>query len=228
MHRCIATSIAPRTKSREWCTSQDLFFLYCLLYRRPCALARSLAQFFASAFHRQERGLIYGGTYITIIARSLGYNPEQDALLSDPIEPSRLDRKTLQGMRMVRKFPGVGLRFRTRTHQIFVSVPLPDVISPPQPIQPAEPKPDAPPHPQGPPPPPEPPQYPQHIIRDGGGMSPADRALLQSLSRRADRMEDLMMWMVQEMSASRRAAGFEPHPLPPPRQYQDPGVADQD
>ena len=59
-------------------------------------------------------------------------------------------------------------------------------------------------------------------------MSPADRALLQSLVRRVDRMEDLMMWMVQEMSASRRAAGFEPHPLPPPRQYQDPGVAGQD
>ena len=103
--------------------------MYCLLCRRPCVLAYSLAQFFASAFRRQGRGLIYGGTYITIIARNLGYNPEQDPLLGVPIEPSRLDRKTLQGMRMVRKFPGVGLRFRTRTHQIFV--PLPDVIPPP-------------------------------------------------------------------------------------------------
>ncbi|MFS7939449.1 hypothetical protein Hanom_Chr05g00451861 [Helianthus anomalus] len=47
----ISSSITARNKSREWCTSGDLFFLYCLLCKRPCALAYGLAQYFASA-HR--------------------------------------------------------------------------------------------------------------------------------------------------------------------------------
>ncbi|MFS7986801.1 hypothetical protein Hanom_Chr11g01014501 [Helianthus anomalus] len=38
-HRAISFSMTTRGKSREWCTSVDLFFLYCLLYKRLCALA---------------------------------------------------------------------------------------------------------------------------------------------------------------------------------------------
>ncbi|KAL8204993.1 hypothetical protein R6Q57_010616 [Mikania cordata] len=43
MHRLIATSIAGRGRSREWCTLQDLFYLYCLITGRTCQLARCLA-----------------------------------------------------------------------------------------------------------------------------------------------------------------------------------------
>ncbi|KAL8192180.1 hypothetical protein R6Q57_028042 [Mikania cordata] len=61
LHRCIASSVTGRGMSQEWCTSQDLYFLYCLLSRRPCNLARCLAGYFSTYYHRQERGLIYGG-----------------------------------------------------------------------------------------------------------------------------------------------------------------------
>ncbi|KAD3337898.1 hypothetical protein E3N88_33419 [Mikania micrantha] len=61
LHRCIASSVTGRGMSQEWCTSQDLFFLYCTLSGRPCNLARCLAEYFSTYYHRQERGLIYGG-----------------------------------------------------------------------------------------------------------------------------------------------------------------------
>ncbi|MFS7925983.1 hypothetical protein Hanom_Chr04g00291561 [Helianthus anomalus] len=54
LHRLISSSITARNKNWEWCTSGDLFFLYCLLYKRPCALAHGLAQYFASAYHRKS------------------------------------------------------------------------------------------------------------------------------------------------------------------------------
>ncbi|KAL8232043.1 hypothetical protein R6Q57_001821 [Mikania cordata] len=61
LHRCIALSVTGRDMRQEWCTSQDLFFLYCLLSGRPCNLAQCLAEYFSTYYHRQERGLIYGG-----------------------------------------------------------------------------------------------------------------------------------------------------------------------
>ncbi|KAL8250910.1 hypothetical protein R6Q59_034603 [Mikania micrantha] len=61
LYRCIASSIIGRARSLEWCTSQDLFYLYCLLSGRPCHLARCLAEYFSTYYHWQERGKIYGG-----------------------------------------------------------------------------------------------------------------------------------------------------------------------
>ncbi|MFS7950132.1 hypothetical protein Hanom_Chr07g00579781 [Helianthus anomalus] len=52
LYRLISTSIAARDHRREWCTSTDVFFFYRLLYKRPCAPAHGLAQYFASAHHR--------------------------------------------------------------------------------------------------------------------------------------------------------------------------------
>ncbi|MFS7982104.1 hypothetical protein Hanom_Chr10g00958811 [Helianthus anomalus] len=52
LYRLIASSITARGKSRQWFTSGDLFLLYCLLYKRPCALAHGLAQYFAYVYHR--------------------------------------------------------------------------------------------------------------------------------------------------------------------------------
>ncbi|KAJ0802164.1 hypothetical protein HanPI659440_Chr03g0126051 [Helianthus annuus] len=86
----LATSITGRGYSREWCTSTDLFFFYCLLYRRPCALAHGLAQYFASAHHLQEREFLYGDAYMTVIARALGLVPEEDPHLQAPIMPTRM------------------------------------------------------------------------------------------------------------------------------------------
>ncbi|KAL8196812.1 hypothetical protein R6Q57_024466 [Mikania cordata] len=66
-YRCIATSIAGRGMCQEWCTSQDLFYLYCLLTGRPCTLARCLMKYFATYYHRHERG-VFDGVYVTRIA----------------------------------------------------------------------------------------------------------------------------------------------------------------
>ncbi|KAL8232576.1 hypothetical protein R6Q57_002354 [Mikania cordata] len=56
LHRCIASSVTGRGMSQEGCASHDLFFLYCLLSGRPCNLARCLAEYFSTYYHRQERG----------------------------------------------------------------------------------------------------------------------------------------------------------------------------
>ncbi|KAL8218754.1 hypothetical protein R6Q57_022127 [Mikania cordata] len=48
LHRCIALFVTGHGMSQEWCTSQDLFFLYCLLSGRPCNLARCLAEYFST------------------------------------------------------------------------------------------------------------------------------------------------------------------------------------
>ncbi|MFS7981289.1 hypothetical protein Hanom_Chr10g00949231 [Helianthus anomalus] len=52
LHKMLWTSITARDHSCEWYTSTDVFFFYCLLYRRPCTLTHGLAQYFASAHHR--------------------------------------------------------------------------------------------------------------------------------------------------------------------------------
>ncbi|MFS7952743.1 hypothetical protein Hanom_Chr07g00610531 [Helianthus anomalus] len=63
LHRLIATSIAPREQSREWCNLGDLFYTYCIIRRQLCALACCLAEWFMAAFHRQEQGLLYRGIH---------------------------------------------------------------------------------------------------------------------------------------------------------------------
>ncbi|KAD7478642.1 hypothetical protein E3N88_01778 [Mikania micrantha] len=79
--------------SQEWCTSQDLFFLYCILSGRPCNLARCLAEYFSTYYHRQERGLIFGGVYVTRIARFNGLIDLKPAGM-EAFHPVRLDRRT--------------------------------------------------------------------------------------------------------------------------------------
>ncbi|KAF5784345.1 hypothetical protein HanXRQr2_Chr11g0518451 [Helianthus annuus] len=84
------------------------------LYRRPCALAHGLAQYYASAHHRQERGFLYGGAYVTVIARSLGLVPHQDPhLRTPPVMPTRMGFQTLWGMKVIKRF-AVGPRFKNR------------------------------------------------------------------------------------------------------------------
>ncbi|KAL8230498.1 hypothetical protein R6Q57_000276 [Mikania cordata] len=85
-------------------------FLYCILSGRPCNLARCLAEYFSTYYHRQERGLIYGGVYVTRLARA-NELIDMEAAGMQAFAPVRLDKRTVQGMRVVQKFPGVGLRF---------------------------------------------------------------------------------------------------------------------
>ncbi|XP_035836908.1 uncharacterized protein LOC118484905 [Helianthus annuus] len=196
LHHLLATSISARGYSRGWCTTTDLFFLYCLLYRRPCALAHGLAQYFASGYHRQERGFLYGGAYVTVIARSLGLVPHQDPHLRTPaIMPTRMGMQSLWGMRVIKRFP-VGPRFKNRDGGVWREEALPEHFEPVHPpADPADvvPVEDPPEDLDGaaPPQPPLPagaPQFPRHVIRGhapGAALHPDVRAEL-------DRLNDLV------------------------------------
>ncbi|MFS7931600.1 hypothetical protein Hanom_Chr04g00357841 [Helianthus anomalus] len=129
-HKMISISITARNKSREWCTNGDLFFLYCLLYKRLCALAHGLAEYFASAHHRQERGLLYGGAYVTRIALSLGYHPKNDRDRVGPtIQPKRMGMNKISGMHVTKKFP-CGKRFKNKDGEQYELTQLPAQFAP--------------------------------------------------------------------------------------------------
>ncbi|KAF5759506.1 hypothetical protein HanXRQr2_Chr16g0742081 [Helianthus annuus] len=229
MHHMLATSIAARGYNREWCTSTDLFFFYCLLYRRPCTLAYGLAQYYASTHHRQERGFLYGGSYVTVIARSLGLVLHQDPHLQTlPVMPTRMGFQSLWGMKLLKRFP-VGPRFKNRDGGIWREEPLPEqfepVYPPPDPAD-AVPVEDPPVDVDGaavtqPPPPPGAPQFPRHVIpghAPGAALHPDVRAEL-------DRLNDLVGWLVRAEQDRREREELPPIPLPPaqaPHQQQHP------
>ncbi|KAL8200279.1 hypothetical protein R6Q57_011618 [Mikania cordata] len=92
---------------------------------RTCQLARCLVEYFTTYYHRQQREAIYGGAYTTLIGHTLGHL-HQDTLeeLSDLMDQIRLDRWALFGMKIVRDFSGVGLRFSLVHGVIWVPPPL--------------------------------------------------------------------------------------------------------
>ncbi|KAD2804253.1 hypothetical protein E3N88_37630 [Mikania micrantha] len=147
--------------SQEWCTSQDLFFLYCILSGRPCNLARCLAEYFSTYYHRQERGLIFGGVYVTRIARFNGLIDMEPAGM-EAFHPVRLDRRTVLGMHIAQTFPRVGLRFSLQRGVIWQPGPN-DLHYRDEDHMPVFPKPQPQPQPQQqpqqPPPPPRPPPH---------------------------------------------------------------------
>ncbi|KAJ0598956.1 hypothetical protein HanHA89_Chr04g0171371 [Helianthus annuus] len=171
------------------------------LYRRPCALAHGLAQYFASGHHRQERGFLYGGAYVTVIARSLGLVPHQDPHLRTPaIMPTRMGMQSLWGMRVIRRFP-IGPRFKNREGGVWTEQALPEHFEPVHPpadpadVVPVEDPPedlDGAAEPQ-PPPPAGAPQFPRHVIR---GRAPG-AALHPDVRARLDRLDDLVGWLVR-------------------------------
>ncbi|KAJ0942032.1 hypothetical protein HanPSC8_Chr03g0087101 [Helianthus annuus] len=202
MHHMFATSIAGHGYSREWCTSTDLFFLYCLLYRRPCALAHGLAQYYASAHHRQERGFLYGGAYATVIARSLGIVPDQDPhLRTPPVMPTRMGFPSLWGMSLIRRFV-VGPRFKNRDGDIWTEEALTEqfeLVYPPADPADVVPVLDPPVDLDGaampqPPPPPGAPQFQRHVI-PGHALG---AALHLEVRAELDRLNDLVGWLVRD------------------------------
>ncbi|KAJ0865498.1 hypothetical protein HanRHA438_Chr12g0541171 [Helianthus annuus] len=216
-HKMISTSITARNKSREWCTSGDLFFLYCLLYKRPCALAYGLAQYFASAHHRQECELLYGGAYVTRIALSLGYHPENDHDRVGPaIQPKRMGMNTILGMHVTKKF-SCGKRFKNADGEQYALKQLPaqfDLVYPPRdPEVPDEHEPanviPEPPQPRGPP---GAPQFPRHV---GTGPDPS----YQRLHRDLDRQNYLLEWVVAELQERRQRDGLPPRPYIPDAEW---------
>jgi hypothetical protein len=127
-HRLIASSVAARG-CRDKVNMSDLFFLYCLLLRRPCSLGTGMAQYFQGVYTRQERGQLYGGPYVTQIARSFdGYRPELDLNLGPSIDCLRMGKAKLISMGIVKRVPrttGPYRLVRHRTHIIYEPVDLP-------------------------------------------------------------------------------------------------------
>ncbi|KAD5961565.1 hypothetical protein E3N88_13038 [Mikania micrantha] len=109
IHHCIVTRISGRGQSQEWVTTTDLFYLHSLIAGRPCNLARCFALYCASFYHRQERGTLWVGAFVTHIVRSRGMVDMLDDLPA--IEPRKLDRQTIISMKLAADIPGLGLRF---------------------------------------------------------------------------------------------------------------------
>ncbi|KAL8223736.1 hypothetical protein R6Q57_019211 [Mikania cordata] len=109
IHRCIVNTISGRGQSQEWVTTTYLFYLHSLIVGRPCNLARCFVLYYASFYHRQERGTLWGGAFITHIARTRGMVDMLDDLPA--IESRKLDRRTIISMKLAANIPGLGLRF---------------------------------------------------------------------------------------------------------------------
>ncbi|KAL8245029.1 hypothetical protein R6Q59_011287 [Mikania micrantha] len=109
IHRCIVTTISGRGQSQERVTKTDLFYLHSLIAGRPCNLTRCFALYYASFYHRQERGTLLGGVFVTHIARSRGMVDMLDDLPT--IEPRKLNRRTIISMKLAADMSGLGLRF---------------------------------------------------------------------------------------------------------------------
>ncbi|KAL8224984.1 hypothetical protein R6Q57_017541 [Mikania cordata] len=109
IHHCIVTTISGRGQSQEWVTTTDLFYFHSLITGRPCNLARCFVLYYASFYHRQEHGKLWGGAFVTHIARSRGMVDMLDDLSA--VEPRKLDRQTIISMKLAVDIPGLGLRF---------------------------------------------------------------------------------------------------------------------
>ncbi|MFS7936293.1 hypothetical protein Hanom_Chr05g00413861 [Helianthus anomalus] len=126
LHHIIGSLIVPWYHSRDKVNMGDIFFLYSLLRPHPCALVAGLAEYFATAYRRQEHDRLFGGSYVTAIVRSLGIVPESDPLLSPAIPSTRLCRALISSIRLTHTFHGISLRFRTCDFQVWVPEVLPE------------------------------------------------------------------------------------------------------
>nr|GEV48694.1 retrotransposon Orf1 [Tanacetum cinerariifolium] len=83
-HRCIATTISGRKNSTQRNTAIDLFYLYCIYGEGvACNIPYWLAWYLERG---KDKDLIYGGMFLTRIARSLGFLTTSmvDALSVEP------------------------------------------------------------------------------------------------------------------------------------------------
>ncbi|KAL8217185.1 hypothetical protein R6Q57_024022 [Mikania cordata] len=217
LHRCIVTTIS-------------------VIARRPCNLARCFALYYASLYHRQEHGTLWGGAFVTHIARTRGMVDMLDDLAT--IEPRKLYRRMIISMKLAADIPGLGLRPFQPAQVAIVSdqqqqqqddgpMPEPEPIR--EPVQSL---------PRGEE---EPPQHPPHVYRAVRLTEPLEALLHQiaawcdqmaesdcrraaweaRVERRLDRYEDLVQWTVASEHA--RRDGSQLPPFPEPRVYADDG-----
>ncbi|KAL8225861.1 hypothetical protein R6Q57_018418 [Mikania cordata] len=189
IHRCIMTTISGRGQSQEWLMTTYLFYLHSLIAGRPCNLARCFALYYASFYHRQEHGTLWGGAFITHSARARGMVDMLDDVPA--IEPRKFDRRTIISMKLAADIPGLGLRFIGQDGRPFQ--PAQVFVVPDQQQQEGGPTPD--PEPireepvQSPPHEEEPLQHPQHVYRAVRLTEPLE-ALLHQITARCDQMAE--------------------------------------
>ncbi|KAK9066674.1 hypothetical protein SSX86_013997 [Deinandra increscens subsp. villosa] len=187
-----ACGINGRKDSTDKCNFRDVFYLRCLLTHRRCNLARCLAAYSSSYYHRQSRGSLLGGPYVTRIAHSYAYILNLHQLRIPPVPPMPCGVPTVRGMGMYAVFPGIGPRLRTRKDAPpYVPVPLvePDPLNAPE-IQIDG---DQPVHEE------DPPQHPAIIYRVAR-LPPATQALLQRLDQRSEQLSREIVEMRHMMS----------------------------
>ncbi|KAD4888480.1 hypothetical protein E3N88_20553 [Mikania micrantha] len=189
----------------------DLFYLHSLIAGRLCNPARCFALYYASFYHRQERGTLWGGAFVTHIARSRDMVDMLDDLPA--IEPHKLDRRTIISMKLAANNPGLGLRFIGSNGRPFQTAQV-VIVSEQQRPQDDGPMPDPKPNRE------EPPQQPPHVYRAVRLTEPLEALLHQiaarrdetaqqkveadrcraaweaRVKRRLDRYEDLVQWTV--------------------------------
>ncbi|KAD5507647.1 hypothetical protein E3N88_15350 [Mikania micrantha] len=232
----IRPSPAPGSRSEPGVGDDDRSVLSALTHCwQACNLARCFALYYASFYHRQERGTLWGGAFVTHIARSRG----MVGMLEDlpAIEPRKLDRRTVLSMKLAADIPGLGLRFiglDGRPFQPAQVIVLPDQqqqqdggpIPEPEPIR-EEPV-------LSPSREEESPQHPPHVYRAVRLTEPLEALLHQiaarcdetaqrmaRIERRLDRYEDLVPWTVASEHA--RRDGTQLPPFPEPCVYADDG-----
>ncbi|KAK9064754.1 hypothetical protein SSX86_016136 [Deinandra increscens subsp. villosa] len=193
-HRLIACGINGRKDSTDKCNFRDVFYLRCLLTHRYCNLARCLAAYSSSYYHRQFRGSLLGGPYVTRIAHSYAYILNLHQLRIPPVPPMPCGVPTVRGMGMYATFPGIDPRLRMKKDAPpYVPVPLvePDPLNAPE-IQIDG---DQPVHEE------DPPQHPAIIYRVAR-FPPATQALLQRLDQRSEQQSREMVEMRHMMRFS--------------------------
>jgi hypothetical protein len=126
LHHIIARTICPRDLAREKVNLGDIFHLYCLLTGRRANLADSLAQFLAGAHHRKQAGALYGGSFVTYLARRLMFEPSLDDQL-EAIAPETFGRTNLLAMGIVGRFDPPRLVSDTRALLPFEPEDIPPV-----------------------------------------------------------------------------------------------------
>ncbi|KAL8189591.1 hypothetical protein R6Q57_029157 [Mikania cordata] len=228
IHRCIVTTISGRGQSQEWVTTTDLFYLHSLLAGRPCNLARCFALYYASFYHLQERGTLWGGAFITHISRIRGMVDMLDDLQA--IESRKLDQRTIISMKLAADIPGMGLRFIGQDGRPFQ--PPQAIVLPDQQQQQEQPRPsplreqavESPPRGEE-----EPPQHPPHApdraargvaapyCQTGRRVGPADGT--RRATARSSRGS--VQWTVASERVQRDGSHLPP--FPEPRVYADDG-----
>ncbi|GJU87826.1 retrotransposon ORF1, partial [Tanacetum coccineum] len=99
-HRCIATTISGRKESTHRVTEMDLYYLYCIYTNAViCNIPYWLAKYLKSV---RDKNLIYGGMFVTRIARSFGVlTGEMINALSVESPPNVFKKKSLIAMGVI-------------------------------------------------------------------------------------------------------------------------------